>query len=210
MHMELSPGTYRIVVEAPAHEAEVVTFRVRSGREIERHVDLVRTSGGRSTDRGDAGGDSPASPAPPTTQRPSTDTGSDSSRRSVLPRSGRPTGTLEIELVHVGGYTMARTFDVTIDGQSAGKGQMRTGDISAEFVRSYAFRQEVPAGPHEVKVKLLGVRSDISDRPMQGSTWSVSVFVIPGKTGAVYHEWAGGIEDFARRHECCQRGHTAP
>jgi hypothetical protein len=108
-------------------------------------------------------------------------------------------GTLIIELNQSGDAMMASSFSVTIDGLPAGQGQLKGGGLlHSGMARSYHYERSLPPGVHRVRLSLMGVNSDLNERPVQERSRDFTVTVVAGQISKLGHSWTGGIQEFAQ------------
>jgi hypothetical protein len=86
-------------------------------------------------------------------------------RRPPPPPAPISRGTLVIDLSQTGDAMMASSFSVALDGAPAGQGQIKGGLLHSGMARTYHYERSVPAGVHTVRLTLMGVRSDLIERP---------------------------------------------
>lgn len=183
----LDEGTYRVVVSAPGYVTERLRLRVRGGATLRRTVTLDRDPSEEKLKKHE---DHLAPPSP-------------------APRG--PSGTLSVELVKYGEHTTAAGFEVELDGAPAGQGKLASEGLSSRLVRTFRYQRTVPPGPHTVRLSLLGASAvNKNGGSLQEASREFEIQVAPGRTTTLFHTWAGGIEDFARPHACCTRGHRRP
>jgi hypothetical protein len=195
LRRSMSPGTHRIALDLPGHEPVRLRVLVPPAETVRQVVRLVPRG------QGEAAAAHPGAPE---------GRASGSGPEISPPGSGRPKGTLEIQLAYTGSYAMASRFSVAIDGRPAGEGAVEGSPLHSDLVRTYHYRRDVPAGPHRVRIVLLGVRGDRPDGSMLQRALDLETFIMPGATSSLHHAWSGGIEDFARKQACCRRGHRPP
>jgi hypothetical protein len=190
----MDAGTYRVAVSLPGYETERVRLRVKGGETSRRVLTLAKERDEEGKGRHEGHPLISASPSP-----------------AVLRVPGRgPPGTLIIELVKYGEHTTASSFEVEIDGVPAGQGKLAADNLSSRLVRTYRYTRQVPSGVHSVKIDLLGMPALNKNGTLQEATREFEIQVAPERTTTLFHTWAGGIEDFARPHQCCTRGHRKP
>ena len=216
LRTSLSPGFYRIALSKTGYDVMRFKVRMRSGQTERKRVELDEDS--KLADTPAIEDDVPAkvrrhegheqaipSPSALPEPLPTPSAPIEFSDPPAPPRSGQ--GTFAIELVHYGDHTLASTFTVEIDGTPAGKGHLIQSELSARMVHVLRYTRPLPAGAHHVRLTLLGVPTIKGDGTLQEAWRDFDVMVSAGRNTTLYHTWPGGIEEFAKSHACCDRGH---